>query len=141
MRSFDYSLPLYLTSQQIADLNHKLDKTSVEETMQIRRVDADASQHLTALDAKTRAVVEDIRNLINANRLHNENERAKLESSILSVIERTNAQRDARYVSVFALVGKHSDSLLEKIRSLFRYSHSDVALSPYLHVSSDNVAR
>ena len=82
-------------------MNNRLDKSHTDQELKIRHMEGDSTNQLSALDNKTRSLMEEMKMAIKSSRALEEGEREKLEMRIITVMEKAFIQRDGRVVSLF----------------------------------------
>ena len=76
----------------------KVERATNEASLRIQHVEGDSSQQLSVLDSKTRALIEETRQAVVAQRTVAEGEREKQEMRMTSRMDRLYAAADARVV-------------------------------------------
>ena len=82
----------------------RLDKWASQYEIQIRHVETESGQSLSALDVKTRMLLEEMQRALAQFRSAEVAEREKLEMRMSSQLERLLHQRDARMVGLITAV-------------------------------------
>ena len=84
---------------QTSDLVGRLDKWTSQCEIQIRHVESESGQGLSALDARTRLLLEETHREVGQLKSAELNEREKLEMRISSTLDKLMQQRDIKHVS------------------------------------------
>jgi hypothetical protein len=84
---------------QYSTILGRLEKLGVEQELQIRSVGSDSSYQVSALDSKTRTMIDETRAMLKSYKLIEEGEREKLEARLIGLVEKSLAHRDTTIVS------------------------------------------
>ena len=76
----------------------KLDKVYAEHELQIKHMESDSSMKVTTLDAKTRALIEEMRQTLRTYQANEQGERDKLEARLIGYVDNATRQHDVKMV-------------------------------------------
>ena len=82
----------------------RLEKLGIEQEMQIRSVGSDSSHQVSALDSKTRSMIEETRSALKSYKVIEEGEREKLEARVFGLVDKSLAHRDTNIVRYWKCV-------------------------------------
>lgn len=80
--------------QQLIAINNQVDRSSGESRMKLQHLEGDTNTQMSMIDAKSRQLVDEVKAMIEALRSASAAERERMEQRIMSLIEKSGANKD-----------------------------------------------